>query len=55
MELRTQWPRDFRLGISVGGASGVQWYEDVDYERLSPLAFDEAAAWLGATAFVGGA
>lgn len=47
MELRTQWPTDFRLGISVGGASGVQWYEDVDYDRLPPRSYDEAADWLG--------
>jgi hypothetical protein len=42
MELRTQ-PH----GISVGGAPGVQRYEDVDHGRIPDGAREEAWRWLG--------
>lgn len=47
MELRTQVPRDFRLGISVGGRFGVQWYEEIDDDHLPSHFFEEVAGWLG--------
>jgi hypothetical protein len=44
MELRTQVDGTM---VSVGGAPGVQRYEDVDDDRLKAGALDEAARWLG--------